>query len=136
MSWTNVTEADVYFADSLESIKWASVANKSGAINSAFRVLSTHPAYTFPEIVSQVMKDANAEYALYLANNGNKRQALLDQGVKSFSIGDFSETLENTEQWYGDGYSLPSIVKQLLLIYENVPQFKGHFNRPIDRRFA
>jgi hypothetical protein len=134
MAWTTSEEADKYFADSLESSSWDSVVNKSGAINSAFRILSTHPAYIYPDTVSDKMKNANAEYARFLATSFNsKRQNLIEQGVESFSIGDFSETLKNTDSGFGTNIVLPSIVKQYLEEYEIGVPFIGHFNRPQTR---
>ena len=133
MAWVTVDQANTYFADSLESVSWDGVTNKSGAINSAFRVLSTHPAYVFPDTVSENMQYANAEYARYLATTSSARQNLIEQGVKSFSIGDFSETLKDTDQGYGTNAQLPSIVKQYLEIYEIGPQFVGYFDRPPTR---
>lgn len=133
MAWVTVDEADTYFADSLESVKWDAVTNKSGAINSAFRVLSTHPAYVFPDVVSENMQNANAEYALYLATTSSKRQNLIEQGVNEFKVGDFSEKLKDTEQGYGTNIVLPSIIKQYLEIYEIGPALVGLFNRPYTR---
>jgi len=126
--WATVEEANTYFADTLESAKWGTV-NKLGALNSAYRVLVSHPAYAFPSNVSQKMKDANCEYALYLATIGTQRQTLIDQGVKSFSVGDFSESYKDTDQGYGTNVTLPSIVKQLLDEYEKGVPFVGYFDR-------
>ena len=135
MAWVTVDEADTYFGESLESTSWESVLNKSGAITSAFRILNSHPAYVFPTDVSDNMKNANAEYARFLATSFNsKRQNLIEQGVTEFSIGDFSETLKNTDVGYGTNMTLPSIVRQYLEEYEVGPNFIGHFNRPSDRQ--
>jgi hypothetical protein len=133
MAWVTVDQANTYFADSLESVSWDGVTNKSGAINSAFRVLSTHPAYVFPETATENMQNANAEYARYLATTSSARQNLIEQGVKSFSIGDFSETLKDTDEGYGTNIKLPSIVKQYLEEYEIGPGFVGFFDRPQTR---
>ena len=135
MVWVTVDEADTYFEDSLESSSWDSITNKSGAINSAFRILNSHPAYVYPSTVSDNMKNANAEYARFLATSFNsKRQNLIEQGVTQFSIGDFSETLKNTDIGYGTNMTLPSIVRQYLEPYEVGPAFIGHFDRPSDRQ--
>jgi len=134
MAWVTVEQATTYFADSLESASWDAVTNKSGAINSAFRILSTHPAYVFPETPTENMQNANSEYARYLAvTPPSSRQNLIEQGVTSFKIGDFSETLKNTDQGYGTNIQLPSIVKQYLEPYEVGPQLVGYFNRPQTR---
>jgi len=133
VAWITIEEATSYFADLLTSAKWASVSNKSGAINSAFNILITHPSYVFPDTPDENMSKANAEYALYLATSDPKRQNLIEQGVKSFRVGNFSETLKDTDQGYGTNIILPSLVKQLLNKYEVPPFLKGHFSRPYRR---
>jgi hypothetical protein len=133
MAWVTVEEANAYFTDTLEADSWGSLTNKLGAITSAFRILSTHPAYSFPETPTQKMADANAQYALYIATNSSNRQKLIEQGVKSFTVGKFSETLKDTDEGYGTNVKLPSIVKQLLDEYEQGPSFIGNFDRPSGR---
>lgn len=129
MAWASVTEADAYFADSLELAKWDAITNKSGAINSAYRVLLTHPAYSYPSTVTDNMKNANIEYALYLASVGTKRQDLINQGVTQFKVGDFSETLKEQDEWHGSEVTLPSIVKQYLKEYSNSANIIGFISR-------
>jgi hypothetical protein len=72
-------------------------------------------AYTYCEaVVPQVVLDATCEEALALLDRGNsKRLKLQRQGVKSFSIGDLSETYAT---WSGKGL-LSEEAKELMQPY-------------------
>ena len=78
--------------------------------------------YVVESEVGQRVKDANIEEALSISVNGtglNNRQSLQQQGVKSFSLGDLSET-------YGTGLSssfnstvlTSTVAKELLKYYQ------------------
>jgi len=48
--------------------------------------------YRIVEAIPQEVKDATCEQTLYLTNGGGERQKMQSEGVKSYSIGDLSET--------------------------------------------
>ena len=85
----------------------------------ANRQLRVNENYNFPEEPEAEMLQGEQEYALYLfKNESNDRQDLINNGVSSFRIGNFSETfidsVKEKELW---GSTLPSIVQSILKKY-------------------
>jgi len=54
--------------------------------------VDTTSRFTVVEAIEKKVKYATIEQALYLSNGGGERQKMQSEGVKSFSIGDLSET--------------------------------------------
>lgn len=95
--WVTIAEADTYFLTKWGASAWASLVNlqKEQLLSSAYNwiksLYSISDSSTDPKI-----KRAQYELAWYIYNFYDehlKHQALNAQGVKSFSIMSFSETL-------------------------------------------
>lgn len=139
IGWTTDTEADAYLAVSLGAATWASLSTdqKTAYLTTAYRILIANPEYSFPDTPSQKMKDAQAEYGLYLVSNStgdSKRASLRAQGVREFEIGKFREKLDSngSSSWSGVGMVLPSIVAGLLFEYLAAPNLHVFIERPLD----
>ncbi len=112
-SYVTVEEANAFFAATLNSDAWdeADDTKKEKALKMATRQIDRLPfqgrkldynqnlefprnitAKAFTDGVPQQVKYATCEQALFLLRGGNKRQELQAQGVKSYSLGDLSET--------------------------------------------
>ena len=67
-SWVTEAEANAYLGDRLDADGfWVDEdANNPRAVITAYRWLVSNPNYSFPATATQVMKDAQCEYALFL----------------------------------------------------------------------
>lgn len=118
-SWITRAEADSYFADKYgASSSWAALAQpvRDQLIISAYNWLRSMSGYSLPATAaaSQPLKDAQCEAAWFLYRfneEQEKRRALYAQGVRSFRVSEFSETL--AEQM------LPANIAGLLTGYES-----------------
>lgn len=112
-SYVTVEEANAFFAATLNSDAWdeADDTKKEKALKMATRQIDRLPfagrkldinqSLEFPRTTTNLpftdgipdaITYATCEQALFLLQGGNKRQELQAQGVKSYSLGDLSET--------------------------------------------
>lgn len=112
-SYVTVEEADAYFANTLQSEEWNKydISTKEKALITATRQidrlpfsskkLNSYQNLEFPRVstnlaftndIPDAVIYATCEQALFLLKGGSKRQELQKQGVKSYSLGDLSET--------------------------------------------
>jgi len=112
-SYVTVEEADAYFVNTLQSEEWNKfdTSVKEKALITATRQIDRLPfssrkldlyqnlefprvdsALPFTDGIPQAVVYAVCEQALFLLQGGSKRQELQQQGVKSYSLGDLSET--------------------------------------------
>lgn len=112
-SYVTVEEADSYFANTLQSEEWNKydTPTKEKALITATRQIDRLPFSSrkldlyqnleFPRVstnlaftngIPDAVIYATCEQALFLLKGGSKRQELQQQGVKSYSLGDLSET--------------------------------------------
>lgn len=112
-SYVTVEEADFYFDSTLQSEEWNKydTTTKEKALIIATRQIDRLPFSSrkldinqpleFPRIntnlpftdgIPDAIAYATCEQALFLLKGGSKRQELQKQGVKSYSLGDLSET--------------------------------------------
>lgn len=84
-SWITEADADTYFGTRFASSDyWCSGVDKDGALITAHQWLKNNPNLTFPTTVSQSMKDAQCEMALFLLQHQpdiDLRMGLQAQGV-------------------------------------------------------
>jgi len=112
-SYVTVEEADAYFVNTLQSEDWNKydTSTKEKALITATRQIDRLPFadkkldlyqnLEFPRVstnlaftdgIPDAVIYATCEQALFLLKGGSKRQELQQQGVKSYSLGDLSET--------------------------------------------
>lgn len=112
-SYVSVPEADSYFDSTLQSEEWNKydATTKEKALITATRQINrlpfsgrkldlyqnlefprTNTALEFTDGIPDAVAYATCEQALFLLQGGSKRQELQKQGVKSYSLGDLSET--------------------------------------------
>lgn len=112
-SYVTVEEADSYFANTLQFEDWNKydTSTKEKALITATRQIDRLPfagrkldinqSLEFPRTTTNLpfsdgipdsITYATCEQALFLLQGGSKRQELQKQGVKSYSLGDLSET--------------------------------------------
>lgn len=107
-SYVTVEEADSYFDSTLKSEEWNKydTSTKARALITATkqidrlpfqgRKLDINQFLEFPRTTTNGIPNeiiyATCEQALFLLKGGSKRQELQQQGVKSYSLGDLSET--------------------------------------------
>lgn len=112
-SYVTVEEADAYFDCTLNIDEWNKydTSTKEKALITATRQIDRLPlssrkldlyqnlefprvdtALPFTDGIPQAVMYAVCEQALFLLKGGSKRQELQKQGVKSYSLGDLSET--------------------------------------------
>lgn len=103
-SWATLAEANAYFADKWgAAATWAGLTNtqKSQLLITAYHWLMSMSEYSLsPADTSDQIKRAQFEAAWYLYNysaNMEKRRALYAQGVRSFKVSEFSESLAEAE---------------------------------------
>jgi len=112
-SYVTVEEADSYFVNTLQFEDWNKydTTTKEKALITATRQINrlpfsgrkldlyqnlefprTNTALEFTDGIPDSVAYATCEQALFLLQGGSKRQELQKQGVKSYSLGDLSET--------------------------------------------
>lgn len=100
-SWVNVAQADDYFVYKYKADAWATLTNliKEKLLISAYRWINSLYSLSI-SIATQKIEDAQCETAWYLYkfnDEHEKRAALHNQGVTSFNVDDFSETLKGAQ---------------------------------------
>lgn len=118
----SLTDADTYLGAGLSSGAWSALSDseKTAYLTAAYRMLVSNPDYAFPDSADQAMLDAQCEMAAALMSDPtfSDRQSLINQGVRSFTIGKFSETLSSSSAAGRSGtMRYPAIVEQLLYGY-------------------
>jgi hypothetical protein len=100
-SWVTISQADIYFLDKWgASSVWAglTISQKSQLLISAYRWLQGLADYSLPPTnISAKIKQAQCEAAWFIYRfneEAEKRRALYAQGVRTFRVSEFSETLE------------------------------------------
>ena len=118
-SWVTIAEADSYFADKWgAATTWAGLTavQKSQLLISAYNWLRSMSGYSLQPTAAaaQPLKNAQFEAAWFLYRfneEQEKRRALYAQGVRTFRVSEFSETLECQQ--------LPANIAGLLVGYES-----------------
>jgi predicted P-loop ATPase/GTPase len=100
-SWVTLAEADIYFIDKFNASTWATLSNTNRIqlLISAYRWIKQQNQFIISSI-SDLLKQAQYETAWYLYKHGDqhdKHQALNAQGVKSFSVSQFSEDIGDVQ---------------------------------------
>ena len=114
-SWVTEAEANSYMEGRVKAGDYwdDGGADNIPALITAFKWLTGTPAYSFPVIVSQDMKDGQSEYALFLLQHQpdlDLRMGLQAQGVKVAGI--VKESYREIQ-----GIAVPPIVHELLRDY-------------------
>ncbi|NQU44863.1 hypothetical protein HQ520_16355 [bacterium] len=98
--WLTVAEATTYFSTRLGSSDWtaASDADKTAALTTGQWQIESCGVYDFESGITptDAMQEAVCEQALFLLSDQegqSKRESLQAQGVRSFTVSDFSESL-------------------------------------------
>jgi len=120
--WADETDADAYLLNRIGSSAWfATGLGKQPYLTTAYRLLNNDPDYSIPAAPAGAtlarLQEAQIEFALHLLSNPNteKRQNLINQGVTSFSVGQFSESYQPGKGRDVEGYSkYPSVVADLM----------------------
>lgn len=112
MSWVTEEQADAYLTDKPGTDAWfATGLDKTPYLTTAFRTINLDPDYTIPSNPDsdqlERLQPAQSEFAFYILTTPDyqKRQNLINQGVKSFKVGKFSENYETTKGRDNEGYS-------------------------------
>lgn len=109
-SWVTIAEANTYFTNKYGASAWAGLSDtvKTQLLITAYRWMKALPDVSIPDSsTSTTVKNAQCEVAWYIYNfyaDHEKRQALHTQGVRSFTLSKFSETLDapSFPQWIKD----------------------------------
>jgi hypothetical protein len=103
-SWQTLSQANSYFATRYGAVSiWPSlsIADREALLITAFKWIEGQTLFSIdPTDTSDIIKQAQCEAAWYwykYGEEGEKRQALYAQGVRSFNISGFSETLAMPE---------------------------------------
>ena len=115
-TWATLEEADAYFRTRIGASTLWDAAFKPAALISAFNYLYYISGYSFPTTVTQAMKIAQFEMALFLLQHQvdmDARAGLQAQGVIQADI--VGETYDKDAR---GGVVLPAIIKGLLVDYE------------------
>ena len=112
-SWVTLAEADAYFeAKYNASDIWAAFTDtvKKQLLISAYNWINQQSIFSIsPSSTAEAVKIAQCEAAWYLYSFGTedeKRRALIGQGVTSFDLSNWSETLSK--------YQFPSFLSDML----------------------
>ena len=115
-SWLTEAAADTYFSDRVGVTDyWKSGAEKSPALITAYNELNNSNKYTFPTTATQVMKDAQCEYALHLlihAPDRAIREGLQAQNVVKAGVVKEEYLLPRTSM------NFPPLIMSMLQSYE------------------
>ena len=114
-SWVTEAAANTYMDGRISANEYWIEAEDDNirALITAFKWLTATPAYSFPTTVSQDMKDAQCEYALFLLQHQpdlDLRMGLQAQGVKVAGV--VKESYREMQ-----GIAIPPIVHELLRDY-------------------
>lgn len=93
-TYLTLEEANTYFESRLYNTAWlnASAEDKEKALIMACRKIKSIPL-SIPEVIPENFKNAQCEESVAILEYGNsKRIKLQQQGVKSMSLGDMSES--------------------------------------------
>jgi hypothetical protein len=116
-SWITLADAEIYMLGRLGASKfWNTAADKTAALITAYRQLSSCEKWEIPADVSENMEIAQCEMALYLLQHledSDTRAGLQAQGVTAAGI--VQETYNANAK---DELPIPAIVKELLEDYE------------------
>lgn len=116
--WATVSEADDFFDAEYGFSDWATLtsADKSSLLTTAYRTLLRDSNYVWPATATEQMAEANILLAYYIYSDPemDSRKNLIQQGVKQFSIGRFSEEYKDSTVTYS---AYPSRVADLIASY-------------------
>jgi hypothetical protein len=112
-SWVTLAEANAYFEAKYNvSDEWAALTDtvKNQLLISAYNWINQQTIFSIPAAsTAYIVKQAQFEAAWYLYKFGKedeKRRALIGQGVTSFDLSQWSETL--------DKYEFPAFITGML----------------------
>lgn len=120
-SWVTVSEADTYFSDRVGTGDyWNDDAEKAAALVTAYKELTNSGHFNLPSTATQVMKDAQCEYALYLLihePDRSIRAGLITQGVVEAGVvkEKYSSSIRKLK--------FPPMVESLLDAYSSLTPF-------------
>ena len=121
-SWVTVAEADTYLGDRVGvSQYWDAIAEKAAALVTAYRWLVGSGEFAFPTTVTQIMKDAQCEYALFMIQHQpdiDLRLGLQEQGVIEAGI------VKEKYRGGNPGIPYPPIVQSMLRPFTTSGPFK------------
>lgn len=121
-AWADETDADAYLTDKPGTEDWfVTGLDKTPYLTTAFRTICFDPDYTIEDAPTgdrlQRLQNAQIEFAFFILKNPNfeQRENLINQGVTSFRIGQFSENLKSKSGRDAEGQTkYPSIVADYL----------------------
>ena len=101
-SWISWEDANLYMEGRYPSNAWdnAEDDNRKKALVTAWRMLNAIDNYAFASTPSEQMENAQCEQAYFLLAFGDdmeRRDALLQAGVGSMSLGKFSESFKDAK---------------------------------------
>lgn len=117
-SWVTLNEANIYLSDKVNSTIWTTDPSSNYKyLIEAFWSLYYSKEYNIPKTsTAENVKNAQCEFAFWLKENYTdykKRQSLQNQGVKEFTIDDFTEIYDRQEA------IIPEIVGGMLDDFES-----------------
>ncbi len=135
--WATIAESEAYLLLKPNTEAWfATGLDQQVYLTTAYRSLFYDPDYTIPASPSTaqntLLENAQIELAFYILSNPNsdKRQTLINQGVKQFKIGEWSESFDQTKGRDYEGYSkYPVVVADLIYSFLKVPQLSTNLKR-------
>lgn len=142
--WTTDTYAASYLADKVGADAWASLTSDQVRqyMMTAYRKLYADGRFTLSSYddstAPQAVKDAQVEYSWTLYQTGgaySQRQSLRDEGVASFSIGNYSESFRGEKSSRFDrqsGFGYGPIVDDLIRPYFVLPKMTAFAKRDDD----
>jgi len=104
-SWASLAEANTYFSSKWGASDWAllTILQREQLLVSAYMWIKSLPGVSIADSSTDIrVKRAQMETAWYLykySEEHNKHAAMSAQGVKSFTVLDFSETLSGNVQF-------------------------------------
>jgi len=116
-SWVTEAEANTYFDDRVGITEyWVDDADENPrALVTAYKELVNSGRFSFPTTTTQVMKDAQCEYALYLLIHEPDRT--VREGLQAQMVVEAGIVKEKYER-KGKGMRFPPLIESLLSAYE------------------
>ena len=135
--WATTTDADTYLAEKPGTSAWNETGlDQQAYLTTAYRAIFYDPDYTIPTTLTAaqttLLQYAQIELAFYILQNPNheRRQNLINQGVTSTRIGQFSESYESNKGRDTEGFTTyPVIVANFLRPFLAVPTLYTNVTR-------
>lgn len=139
IGWVEIADADSYLADKFGADAWASLSTqiKTQALKTSYRKLIADTRFSFPDPSQDPQEEAQIEFAWVVYQNSGlpKIMEAQSKNLKSFSIGNFSETYKDDGRiaTKNGNFGYGAIVDDLIRQYFVSPVLFGTISRSRSR---